>query len=161
MNRIIIVLFSLGLSFHTVGQKSCDQQKKADSLLLFKFSTDLKKAVMTTDMNKIANFFQFPFRNNSCILDKKNNNDNPDSLISRKVFVSTKYADFFGCWFMEKISKGYISSELDIYEKGQNCKFTFNYPACFPSKRSLCKQHNFCVEKIDGHYLITSSWLSQ
>ena len=79
----------------------------------------MKKAVLTYDMNKIASFFKFPFLNKPCVAD---DNTSKDSLISRKAFVTSKYVDFFGCWFSETISKGYISYELDIYEEGPNCK---------------------------------------
>jgi hypothetical protein len=159
MNRLAITLIFLGLSLFTLGQKKCDQQKQNDSILLLKFSADLKKAVLTYDMNKIASFFKFPFLNKRCVAD---DNTNKDSLISRKAFVTSKYGDFFGCWFSETISKGYISYELKVSQEGQGCKFTFNYPACFPSyiTRSSCKTHNFFVEKINGRYMITSAWLS-
>ena len=157
MNRLVILLLLLGSSCWALGQKNCEHQKKIDSILLLKFSADLKKAVLTHDMNKIASFFKFPFLNKPCVLD---NDSSKDSFISRKTFMTSEYVDFFGCWFSETITKGYISYELDVNEEGQNCKFTFNYPTCFPSKRSSCKKHNFNIEKVDGKYLITSAWLS-
>ena len=161
MTRFITTLLCFGLFVKTFGQDLCAHQKKVDSSVLVTFSIELKKAVMTMDMDRIADFFQFPFLIKSCIMDKKNNGNHQDSLISREMFVSSKYGDFFGCWFMETVSKGYISGMLVPYEENETCKLFFSYPACFPSKESLCKLHYFSVEKIDGHYKITSSWLSR
>ena len=157
MIRVSSILLGLGFSIQTFSQTPCDHQKAADSVLLLTFSKELKRAVMTYDMSKIASFFRFPFLYSSCTLDEQNVQD---TVITQKKLVAIHYVDFFGCWFSETVSKGYIFDSFDCDIQDGLHKFIFSYPACFP-KKSLCKQHSFSVEKIDGHYKITSSWLSQ
>jgi hypothetical protein len=159
MNYLVTILISLGLSFGTLGQSPCDHQKKADSAALVIFSQELKIAVMTRDMNKIATHFQFPFLLSFCKLDENNNKQ--DTFISRKSFLTTKYKDFFGVWFMETVSKGYIYYSLDSDEKDGRCRFVFDYPSTFISKKSICSKVYFSIEKIQGQYKFTSSWTSQ
>jgi len=114
-------------------------------------------------MKKIANYFQFPFQYSPCSLDVKNNDKKiQDTLISREEFLATKYNDFFGAWFMETVSKGYIYSILDSYNTDGRCGFVLHYPNTFISNETNCLglEVYFSIEKIQGQYKFTSSWIS-
>ena len=155
------IIFCLCLSLGVLGQKSCDQQKLIDSASLMTFSIGLKKVVMSRDMSRIADYLQFPFLIKSCDLSNQEYGNKKKSLISRIEFIETKYNDFFGVWFMETVSKGYLYYILDSYDKDGRCSFLFSYPNTFISKKNNCTQAYFSVEKIQGQYKLTSSWESQ
>ena len=115
---------------------------------------------MSRDMKRIANFFQFPFRQTKCNFDELNPDKKRDYSISRADFIKTNYKDFFGVWFMETVSKYRLSDILSSDDANGQCRYIFNYPNTFISKKNNCKTAFFSIEKVQGHYKLTSSWES-
>ena len=163
-NLAVYIILSLAISCKEYkNEMDCSRilsQKKKDSVELISFSKEFQNAVLTRDMNKISSFFQFPIKNRECIKKEKNETDSKEELISKTQFENTFYNDFFGEWFMETVTKGYIYYLLDCYPYNGNLQLAFVYPGTFVSKINNCEWHYFGLNKIDGRYKITSAWKS-
>jgi hypothetical protein len=142
----------------TITQSPCEKQLIADSALLKAFSMDFKKAVKSRDMKQIADFFVFPFSCSSCKALKDTTILSRDTLIDRQTFISTAYREFFGDWFMETVSKGFLDNISDSRVVNGDCQLFFSYPMSNPADSHT--HTYFSLEKVRGRYMFTSSWRS-
>src|SRR5687768_6025420 len=117
---LFFLLFSFGCEdSNTVPNKfdeqaNCELQKQLDSIVLTDFSKQLNYLASARNLEELSKLFHFPFPYGLCELDGKGH-EHQTCFISKEDFVRAGITDFFGVWFTETVSKGYIYSIMDAY----------------------------------------------
>lgn len=137
----------------------CGDIRKTDSAQLLDFSKKINIAMLKRSMEDVSDFFAFPFLYSDCIVDTIKNISTVS--ITKDRFIASKMTDYFGVWFGEYFSKGYIYPLLDIDSTENRCRLIFEVPYASYRQKSNCASLYFTIEKVNGEYKFTSAWLGR
>jgi hypothetical protein len=172
MKFIIILITSFVFTFHLYGQVNYDTAKasnqddilsKQDSILLQKFWTTFKTAVITKDKIKLSTSFKFPFTCVECLDDTTIKHHNPYYItVTRSLFEKKCYRFFLERQVLQFVNENQLSQISDIFgpsynEKQEKIGYEFGYIVSSVPGTELSEKVFIYLEKINGEFKITGT----